>query len=148
MNFFYDNLSVFRQSNLWMDKIALKTFTSNSRKLSWRKFYNCCTWIHCSLRKQECRHESEIYNYRRIQFLNIKLIMESWGVSLTWLDCHAINIPAAKRLSVGWAAATQNLSCSLLKVWTPVLKRKHMKNLHNSTKWTHKYFSAHLHVHF
>ena len=32
------------------------------------------------------------------------------------------SLPAANRLSVGWAAATQNLSCSLLKVWTPVLK--------------------------
>lgn len=70
------------------------------------------------------------------KFRTINSLIESWGVCLTWLDCNSINIPAAKRLSVGWAAATQNLSCSLLKVWTPVLKRKHMNRLHNSTKWT------------
>ena len=110
-----------------------------------------CTWIHCSLHKKECRHESEIYNYQRIQLSNIELMMASCGVSLTWIDCNSINIPAAKRLSVGWAAATQNLSCSLLNVWTPVLKRKDMKKLHNSTKWTQhqkKHFSVHIHVHF
>ena len=107
-----------------MDKIALQTLTSNSRKL------------HCSLRKQECKNESEIYNYQRIQLSNDKFINRNLEESLTWFDCNSINIPAAKRLSVGWAAATQNLSCSLLKVWTPVLKRKHTKKLHNSTKWT------------
>ena len=34
--YFNDNFSVFGQiENLWMDKIASKTFTSNSGKLCW-----------------------------------------------------------------------------------------------------------------
>ena len=38
---------------------------------------------------QECRDESEIYNYQRIQLLNNKFIngILYWGVRLTWLDC-------------------------------------------------------------
>ena len=35
---------------------------------------------------QECRDESDIYNYQRIQLSNNKFIMGAWGVRLTWLD--------------------------------------------------------------
>ena len=39
---FYKNFSVFGQiENLRMNNIALKSFTSNSAKISWWKFYNC-----------------------------------------------------------------------------------------------------------
>ena len=47
-----------------------------------------CVWIHGSLRMQECRDESEIYNYQQIQLSNNKLINEMLGVRLTWLDCN------------------------------------------------------------
>ena len=37
---------------------------------------------------QECRDESEIDNYQRIQLLNNKFINGVWwGVRLSWLDC-------------------------------------------------------------
>ena len=42
-------------------------------------------WIQGSLRMQECRDQSEIYNYRRSQLSNNKL--DSWGVRLTWFEC-------------------------------------------------------------
>ena len=47
--YFYDNFSVYsvRLKNLWMDRIALKTFTSNSRKLSWRKRRVITTSLAC-----------------------------------------------------------------------------------------------------
>ena len=47
-------------------------------------------WIHSSLRMQECRDESEIYNYtctNRFNFWIINSFMEYWGIRLTWLDC-------------------------------------------------------------
>ena len=46
-----------------------------------------CMWIHSSLHTQECRDESEIYNYPWIQLSNNEW-MGSWGVCLTWLDCN------------------------------------------------------------
>ena len=53
-----------------MNKIASKAFMSNSGKLRGQKFYNC---LKCgSLRMVECRDESEIYIYKRIQLLNNK----------------------------------------------------------------------------
>ena len=39
---------------------------------------------------QECRDESEIYNYQRIQLSNNKFINVILGVRLTWLDCKNI----------------------------------------------------------
>jgi len=38
---------------------------------------------------QECRDESEIYNYQRIQLSNNKFINGAWGVRLTWFDCNS-----------------------------------------------------------
>ena len=46
---------------------------------------------------QECRDESEIYNYQRIQFSHNKFINgilgkgAGRGVRLTWLDCKVFN---------------------------------------------------------
>ena len=55
---FYEYVSVFGQiENLWMDKIPSKTFASIHQK--------CLAWIHGSLRMQECKDDSEIYNYQR-----------------------------------------------------------------------------------
>ena len=58
-----------------MGKIALKTFTSNLRKLSWQKFHNflrCEFTSHYACRNSEMN--SEICNYQPIQFLYNKFI--------------------------------------------------------------------------
>ena len=47
-------------------------------------------WIHCSLRVQKCRDESEICNLQRIPFWIINSLKESWGIQLTWLDCNSL----------------------------------------------------------
>ena len=48
-------------------------------------------WIHSSLSMQECRDESEIYNYQHIQVSNNKFIDGILGgVRLIWLDCIAL----------------------------------------------------------
>jgi len=58
-----------------MDKmiIVLKTFTSNSRKRSCQKFHDYLTCEFTAL-MQECRDETEIYNYPWIQRSNNKFI--------------------------------------------------------------------------
>ena len=63
-----------------MGKIALKTFTSNLRKLSWQKFHSFLTYestSHYACRNSEMN--SEIYNYQPIQFCVINSLIESWG---------------------------------------------------------------------
>ena len=42
----------------------------------------------------ECRDESEIYNYQRIQLSNDGILVEGGGggVRWTWLDCNEISI--------------------------------------------------------
>ena len=66
-----------------MDKIVLKTFTLNSRKLSWQKAHD---YLECE-GTQECRDETEIYNYQRIQPSRDKFINATLRVSLTCPDC-------------------------------------------------------------
>ena len=39
---------------------------------------------------QECRYESEIYNYWWIQLSNDELINEMLGVRSTWFDCNVL----------------------------------------------------------
>ena len=91
---FYKNLSVFGHiENLRMDNIALKTFTSNSGKISWWKFYNCLVCMNSQLithaRMQRWIWNLQLHLYQPIQLLNNKYwFMESWGVRLTWLDCN------------------------------------------------------------
>ena len=75
-----------------MDKIVLKTFTSNSRKLSCQKFHDLLT-----ARKQECRDKTAICNYHAaVQPSNNKFIDAilgggggggGGGVRLTCPDC-------------------------------------------------------------
>ena len=91
---FYKNLSVFGHiENLRMDNIALKTFTSNSGKISWWKFYNCLVCMNSQLithaRMQRWIWNLQLHLYQPIQLLNNKYwFMESGGVRLTWLDCN------------------------------------------------------------
>ena len=91
---FYKNLSVFGHiENLRMDNIALKTFTSNSGKISWWKFYNCLVCMNSQLithaRMQRWIWNLQLHLYQPIQLLNNKYwFMKSWGVRLTWLDCN------------------------------------------------------------
>ena len=64
---------------------------------------------------QECRDESEVYNYQRIQFLHNKFINGisgkgggGGGVRLTWLDCKVFNSYVGlseKSLSYGFFTA-------------------------------------------
>ena len=55
------------KSLLKMDKIALRTFASISRKRTWEKFHNYLVCdFYCSLGMQECRNETEIHNQRPI----------------------------------------------------------------------------------
>ena len=81
------SLYLVRFEDLWVDKIALKTLTSIQGNWAGRNVITALVWIHSSLCMQECRDESEIYNYQQIQLMNNSL-MESWGVRLTWLDCN------------------------------------------------------------
>ena len=47
--------------------------------------------VNSRLTTHECRDESQICNYQRMQFSNNKFINgESWGVRLTWLDYKLI----------------------------------------------------------
>ena len=50
-------------------------------------------WIHSSLRIQECRDESEIYNYQRIQLSNNRLINGSLGGTL---DCNKFGLSSTQ----------------------------------------------------
>ena len=60
-NILYKNVSVFAKiGNLWIDKIASKTFTSKGRD------------------------ESEIYNYQRIQLSNNKFLNRILGAGYAW----------------------------------------------------------------
>ena len=58
--------------NLWMDKIASKTYLSVQRNWAGRNFTTAFIMFHNSLHMQECRNEYEIYmyNYKLIQLLN------------------------------------------------------------------------------
>ena len=47
-----------------------------------------CVWIHCSLHMQECKDETEIYNYQWIQPSNNKFINAILLVCLTCPDCN------------------------------------------------------------
>ena len=52
------------------------------------------------LRMQECRDESEIYNYTKgfnIQIMS--LLIQSWGVRLTWLDCKVEKLKRFEKVS-------------------------------------------------
>ena len=76
-----------------MDKIVLKTFTSNLRKLSWQKFHD---YLACEFTAHYvCR--TEIYNYQRIQPSNKKFIKQSWGVRLTCPGCKRFVFKAESR---------------------------------------------------
>ena len=61
---FHDNSSVFGQIEKIFDWIDL--FQKRLHEIQ----ENCAemsrVWIHCSLRMQECRDETEIYNFQRI----------------------------------------------------------------------------------
>ena len=48
---------------------------------------------------QECRDESEIYNYQRIQLLNNEFINGILGVRLTWLDCNNKSTSVPRKFS-------------------------------------------------
>ena len=64
-----------------MDKIALKThnFIIVMKTELVEISYLPRVWIHCSFRMQECRDDTEINNYQRIQLSNNTLMMESCG---------------------------------------------------------------------
>ena len=91
---FYEDFSVFGHiENLRTNNIALKTFTSNSGKISWWKFYNCLVCMNSQLithaRMQRWIWNLQLHLYQPIQLLNNKYwFMKSWGVRLTWLDCN------------------------------------------------------------
>ena len=55
----------------WMAKIALKTFLQIQENWAGRNSkLNVCVSIHCSSRMQECKDESEIYNYQQIRIMH------------------------------------------------------------------------------
>ena len=64
---FYENFSVFGQiENLWMDKITSKAFKSIQGNWAGRNSITASRVDSWQLRMQECRDESEIYNYQRV----------------------------------------------------------------------------------
>ena len=67
----------YNETKLLCDKITMrqnssKVFTSKAKKLRCKKFHN----------HQECRDESEIYNYHRAQLSNNKFINGIFGFTL------------------------------------------------------------------
>ena len=70
-----------------MDKIALKTFISNSGKLSNQKFHND---LECEFTAYYAYRNAEInLKYSTTNGFNFRIInslMDFWGVRLTWLD--------------------------------------------------------------
>ena len=74
----------YNETKLLCDKITMrqnssKAFTSKAKKLRCKKFHN----------HQECRDESEIYNYHRAQLSNNKFINGIFGFTLhdlAWLQ--------------------------------------------------------------
>ena len=69
----------------FLEDIYIKFRETKLVEISWLNR----VWIHGSLRMQECRDESEIYNCQQTQLSNKKIfLMEFWGVHLTWLDCN------------------------------------------------------------
>ena len=72
-------------------------------------------WIHSSLSMQECRDESEIYNFQHIQVSNNKFINGilggGGGVRLIWLDCIALFQFLHKIIHwVPWISQVQSMS--------------------------------------
>ena len=65
-----------------MDKIALKSFTSNSRKLSWQKFHN---YLACEFTAYSASRNAEMnLNFTTTNGLNFRIInslMESYALS-------------------------------------------------------------------
>ena len=74
----------YNETKLLCDKITMrqnssKVFTSKAKKLRCKKFHN----------HQECRDESEIYNYHRAQLSNNKFVNGIFGFTLhdlAWLQ--------------------------------------------------------------
>lgn len=74
-----------------MVKIALKTFTTNSRKLSQEKFHNflTCEWTaHYACRNPEMNLKYATTN--RFNFRMMTSLMESCGLRLACLDCNLL----------------------------------------------------------
>ena len=67
-------------------KIDLKRFSPDEIQecLAGRNFMASSLWIHCSLRMQECRYESEINCYQRIQVSNHKFFSGILMGALDW----------------------------------------------------------------
>ena len=71
-----------------MDKIALKMFKSNSRKLTWycRNFITTSCGGNSLLLITRTDLRSTTTN--GFNFRMINSLIESWGLSLIWLDCE------------------------------------------------------------
>ena len=81
-----------------MDKIALKTFISNSCKPNRRKFHNylACQFTACLNAGMNLKCTA---TNQQIQFLNNEIIHGSWGVRWT-LNCLTVNSNFPKRIPI------------------------------------------------
>ena len=81
-----------RVKNFWMDKIVLKTFTSNSKKLSWHTFHDyltCEFTAHYLCRCAEMKRKSTLTTNRfNPRILNDYSLLQSWRVRLTNPGCN------------------------------------------------------------
>ena len=88
---FYENFPVFDQMETTKGFEWIKFVRRHLHQIQETELVDIsklnCVWIHGSLRMQECRDESESYNYQQIQLSNNKLINGILGgtLDLAWL---------------------------------------------------------------
>ena len=87
-------LQLVRLRNLWMDKITLKIFTSNSRKLGSGINFITASYVNITTRYTDRNAEMKLKSTTasRFNFWIIIWLMESCGVCLTCLDCKTVHL--------------------------------------------------------